>query len=299
LDSAPEKQPEILPADIVVDCTGANSRMPRWLAAAGNQVPEKLQQRIDLRYSSCRFVLSETLPEYRMLSVYPVPPNLCRGGAVHATERGDALVSLFGYRGDYPPSLPSDYLEFAFTFARPTLGEVLKGAVPSGPASTFHILNQHWWRYDTITMPAGLLVVGDAYCRLDPLFGQGMSLGIFQAKALQQVLTHYGSTPGAMTVRFNFLCRRLIQIPWLLATSAGRNLPQNDQDENACPMIKALMLSFLDQYLAHFYDASSTSRRLHALFLDVMHMVRNPFSLFRPDAVALTAAYAIFRKAFD
>ncbi len=37
-------------------------------------------------------------------------------------------------------------------------------------------------------MPEGLLVVGDAHCRFDPVFGQGVSVAAMEAHQLQLLL---------------------------------------------------------------------------------------------------------------
>ena len=49
---------------------------------------------------------------------------------------------------------------------------------------------QEWRRFDLAAVPEGLLVVGDAHCRFDPVFGQGMSVAAMEALELQRCLEH-------------------------------------------------------------------------------------------------------------
>ena len=51
---------------------------------------------------------------------------------------------------------------------------------------TYKIPYQVRRRFDlTTNMPEGLLVVGDAHCRFDPVFGQGVSVAAMEARQLQ------------------------------------------------------------------------------------------------------------------
>lgn len=45
-----------------------------------------------------------------------------------------------------------------------------------------------WKRFDKVkNLPEGLLLIGDTVCRIDPVFGQGMSISVLEALALQKL----------------------------------------------------------------------------------------------------------------
>ena len=46
-----------------------------------------------------------------------------------------------------------------------------------------------WKRIDKVKqMPKGLLLTGDTVCRIDPVFGQGMSIAILEAMAFRKLI---------------------------------------------------------------------------------------------------------------
>jgi hypothetical protein len=75
-----------------------------------------------------------------------------------------------------------------------TISDGLRAAHPSGEIAMFRNPASVWRRYDQMQrFPPGLLVVGDAHCSLNPIYGQGMTMAALQAVALRDCL-HGGDT---------------------------------------------------------------------------------------------------------
>ena len=65
----------------------------------------------------------------------------------------------------------------------------LRDAAPVGDIAVFRNTAATWRRYDHMPRyPAGVVVIGDALCTLDPIWGQGMTMAAVQALTLRDCL---------------------------------------------------------------------------------------------------------------
>ncbi len=67
----------------------------------------------------------------------------------------------------------------------------------------------------------GLIPIGDAICRFNPVYGQGMSVAAREALLLHRLLGLRAEAPGAalqgLGCAFLADARRLIETPWLMS----------------------------------------------------------------------------------
>ena len=129
-------------------------------------------------------------------------------------------------------------------------------------------------RYDRLSrFPNGLVVLGDAVCSLNPIYGQGMTVAALQALMLR---THLRRHPAPEPL---VLCRELAHVaatPWNLATGADLALPGA---RGARPRRARLM----GAYLTRLHEAAASDVVLAKSLLRVSNLVDAPSALLRPS----------------
>ena len=78
----------------------------------------------------------------------------------------------------------------------PSAGRLLAGSAFLAPVNHAQHLGSTWRHYEEITMPDGLVVLGDAICSLNPTYGQGMTAAVIEATQLGQLLTERAAAAG-------------------------------------------------------------------------------------------------------
>jgi 2-polyprenyl-6-methoxyphenol hydroxylase-like FAD-dependent oxidoreductase len=99
-------------------------------------------------------------------------------------------VILAGMDGMYPAVDAKEFEEqLATSGISPQVLAVLHGAEPLGEPRGYRIpvcIRQHYEQMEQ--WPAGLLVLGDALCSFDPIYGQGMDAAAVAAETLEECL---------------------------------------------------------------------------------------------------------------
>jgi 2-polyprenyl-6-methoxyphenol hydroxylase-like FAD-dependent oxidoreductase len=121
--------------------------------------------------------------------VFPTTSH-SKGALVSPIEADAWSVSLFGRRGDKPPSTSAECLAHVAALEEPAIARLLSGALARSDVRVFHYPAAIWRRYDNRlpSLPPGLLPLGDTIASLNPLYGQGMSIAAWQAVALARAL---------------------------------------------------------------------------------------------------------------
>ncbi|MEH3130469.1 MAG: FAD-dependent oxidoreductase [Mycolicibacterium neoaurum] len=187
-----------LTADFVVDAMGRGTRTPALLAALGYQNPVEQRSSAKATYSSQLIQMeSDAFPERLLMIVQPGPGNLRCG--LMAQERGTWMLTVGRLADDpAPPRDLAAMITQVAQFMPPAILAGLRRATPLGKASTFRYAGAVWRRYDSMVRPPlGLVVVGDALCSLNPIYGQGSTMAGLNALALRAyLLTGSTATPN-------------------------------------------------------------------------------------------------------
>src|SRR5512139_346574 len=193
---------EPLTADLVVDATGRGSRAPEWLEKLGHPAPEVTVVDPLLGYASRNYAIPPGFdPGWKALYFQADAPATRRTGGLFPQENDRWIVSLSGAGGDYGPTGEKEFLEFAKGLRSPILYEAIRDAEPLTPIVGFRRTANHRRHYERMAgWPDGFIVVGDAVCGFNPIYGQGMTVAAIQATALDALLSR--RDPRGLTRRF-------------------------------------------------------------------------------------------------
>lgn len=262
-----------LPADLVVDATGRGARTPAMLERLGYARPAEDDVVIHLMYASQLLRMPpESLHECACL-VAPVPGRPT-GMAMLTYEHDTVMFSVFGMAGNDPPVGCSAMCDFAEQFAPAHVLAAIRAAEPLGETAQHRFPSSRWRRYDKARLlPEGLLVVGDAVCSFNPIYGQGMTVAALEALELRNCLSR-GTTD--LPRRFFRATAKPIRQAWQLAAGGDLSLPEI---EGTPPLSTRLLSGYMDRLLtAAEYDIAALEQ-----FLKVAWLVDAPSRLLRPS----------------
>jgi len=265
----PGSAPEVLEADLVVDATGRASRAPGWLESIGYAAPAEERLTLDLGYTSRHYRISSLHGDVAII-IGPTPANP-RGGAIQLEEDGRAVVTLFGILGDHAPTDDAGFQAFAESLPLPFLADAIRDAEPLDPPVLFRYPGSTRLRYDKLRrFPPGFLVIGDALCSFNPMYGQGMSVAAVEAGVLRDELAR-----GLDAPRFFRAVRPVIDIPWQISTGGDLSLPGVEGPSN--PGVR-----LVNRYLARLHAVAAHDEVVSQAFIQVVNLLRPPPSLMAP-----------------
>jgi len=178
-----------LDADLVVDAMGRAARTPAFLEDLGFGRPTERRSTAHATYSSQLLRIPEGMIAEKLMMVAE-PGTAEFRGALMAYEHGTWMLTVGRLAIDpEPPTDLAEMLSVAEQFTPPCILTGLRAAEPVGEVAVFRYTGAVWRRYDHMSrFPAGLLVIGDALCSLNPIYGQGMTVAALQALALRDCL---------------------------------------------------------------------------------------------------------------
>ncbi len=285
VDRAPGSAAEVMEADLVVDASGRGSRLPAWLRGIGVPVgsPEKIP--VSLGYTSCRFLLDRDVLNGDIGIICGPSGPAPRTAALARLENDEWLLTVGGFGHDRPPLDIPGLLRFvaALPCGRELIGALEQGEQLTDPVP-FRFPQATRTPYERAALPAGLLVVGDAACSQDPVYGQGMTVAALQARALQ---THLRRGSGRRDAQARMAAAS--RPAWVTSRAADLALP--GPPERLSPMQRAA-----NAYLAHVLSAAARDIVVATGFLRVTGLVDAPTALLRPRIV-LAAMGSRFSRA--
>jgi 2-polyprenyl-6-methoxyphenol hydroxylase-like FAD-dependent oxidoreductase len=263
-----------VPADVVVDATGRSSRLPHWLAELG-VTPARVTE-VDARVGYSTRVLEVDADAMEAAGVVVLQtPTTRRGGIALPVEGGRWLVGAVGSGDDRPPRDADGYTAFLAGLSEPALREVLAVGSPVGDVAVHRQTSNRRHHVEEVPdWPDGLVVVGDALCAFNPVYGQGITVAAQEALLLRRALTQR-PRPGA-TRRLQRRFARVLALPWGIATGEDRRYVPTSGRVGPADAAMGRWVTELGRLGAHgdHLAAATVSR--------VYHLVASPWLLLRP-----------------
>ena len=206
-------------------------------------------------------------------------------------ENGECIVTLAGVNKNYPPTDEAGFLEFAHTLLSPAIYELIKDAKPLSNIYGYQRTENRWRHYEKFTRwPEGFMVLGDAACAFNPIYGQGMTTGTLEAIALGELLSEYASqNDSGMAKTFQTRLAKVIETPWLMATGEDLRYPGTEGGNTKWQD------RLVQKYIEQFMRAMPLYPEIGDSFTQVMHLMKPPSTLFQP-AIILKIIKSLFSQ---
>jgi 2-polyprenyl-6-methoxyphenol hydroxylase-like FAD-dependent oxidoreductase len=221
--------------------------------------------------------------EWKMLSSLPQAPDQPRGGVIFPVEgeRWIACISTMG--SDRLPADEAGFLPFFQTLSSNKLHEVLRSAEALSPMFRTGGTPSRMRHFEKLgNWPEGLVVLGDAVCALNPVYGQGITMAALGAVLLGEEL---GAGRERFAQRFQRKLARQCTDAWRLAVSSDLmwrttrgTMLTGWKDTVRLRIVPALQALSTTVTTAAVHDP-----RVARAMMETMHLVRPLSSMARPS----------------
>lgn len=268
----------VLGADLVVDAMGRAGRTPATLEDWGYPRPAEESLPVDIAYTSVPVRLRPGALDGSLFLIGPRPGRLTSMG-LFAYEDDVWLLTVMGYGDARPAPDLASMLTHVGTMAPPDVVAALSDAESLDDVRVHRYPASRRRRYDRLErFPEGLVVVGDALCSFNPIYGQGMTVAAEEAMTLGDVLA---SGVGDSTLAHHYFraATRHVDVAWKLSVGSDLALPE-------IPGRRTAEVRLVNGYLGRLLAVAEHDPLVAAQFLRVIGFMDPPSTLFRPDLLA-------------
>lgn len=268
---------EIISAGIVVDATGRTSTTPLWLEKHGYTAPPKDEMNVDMTY--CTGLIKRPPDDVRTIRIDD-SGDIASAFAVE-DDRWQGGVAVRG--SDQPPADPEELERYATDMPVPDVADVMaEHEWCDTDIELYPFPSNRRYRYEELDeFPRDLVVIGDAIASFNPIYGQGMTVAVFESLVLHDLLTE----PETSNLSLQFFQRveRIIDVPWFQALATDSRFPEGDAEPPAG----------VESYIEYMGQAVRTAHydsQVAEAIMRVGQLEQPLSSLLRP---------AIFERVFD
>ncbi|BAW79802.1 monooxygenase FAD-binding protein [Candidatus Nitrosoglobus terrae] len=264
-------------ADLVIDASGHGSKSPFWLEKLGYPRLKEAKVGIYLGYGSRLYQPPLNFkPNWKLLAIYPQAPLSTKFGVIFPVEKDRWLVTLGGVLRDYPPEDEQGFLQFAQALDHPSIYQAIQNATPLTPVAKYRLPTYTRRYYEQLReFPENFLVIGDAICNFNPLYGQGITVCALEANALNTCLQQANEDLSQLSQKYFKKAAYIIDHAWEMATIADFFYPKT---EGKRPWGHLL----IGWYNTQIFQLSAYDPKVATTFYEVIHFLKSPTALFHP-----------------
>lgn len=180
-----------LDAELVVEASGRGDLTLNLFESRGLPRPHATTIGVDIAYATAIFAIPDDASEdWKGVFCFSQPPS-SRGALLLPLEGRRWILTIAGRHGDYPPGDEAGFMEFVQSLRTPTIDKATRSAKRLGDIVRYRFPESIHRHYEQLRgFPRGLLLLGDAVCRFNPVYGQGMSVVAQEACALSRLLAN-------------------------------------------------------------------------------------------------------------
>lgn len=277
-------------ADFIVDASGRTSKLPEWLQALGYGMPEETVIDVRLGYAGRRYKApTNPAPDWDIMLIGAYPPSKSRAGLIYTEENGIWMVMIAGILGDYPPVDEAGFLAFARD-VHPEFYAAFQQAEPISSIIGYRRTENRFRHYEKLSRwPDRLVVVGDATCGFNPIYGQGMTVAAMAAEALGEMIGGGNGRLEGIAHSFQKKYPKIVEPAWLLATSADLEWLGNEE-------ATSLPERMAGWYMPKLLDTIPADQFVQKTFVQVQNLIVPPANLFKPNIAWRVMRHALGSK---
>ncbi|GKU78302.1 NAD(P)/FAD-dependent oxidoreductase [Paenibacillus sp. L3-i20] len=286
-DLGSEQQTTLI-ADMVIDTSGRSSKLGQWLQNIGYELPEQERLKVSLGYSTRHYKIPENIESKWSTILIEGEQNKGKGSGVFAPiENNVAEVALLRIGGDsYPTTNSSEYEQEVDNLWDSSIAEVLRDLEPSGAPRGFRVSECIRNHFEQMTnWPSGLLVLGDALCNFDPVYGQGMTVAAMEAEQLAVCLQEQRNHPQDNFERQVLVeLQRVVEPAWWLITVSDLRFSGVEYTGPFSTKGIAFAQQYFDLYLKQTIGQSNME--LFEKYMMMTGLLTSPREIINPEMIA-------------
>jgi 2-polyprenyl-6-methoxyphenol hydroxylase-like FAD-dependent oxidoreductase len=159
--------------------------------------------------------------DWKLVLTHHNAPTSSRRAILLPMEGDRWMLSTMGRGKEEPPADWDSLLRFLRQLATPTIYNAVRNLTPAGELTRFAFTESIWRHFEEVeAFPDGLIPIGDAICRFNPMYGQGMTVASREAHLLHRLLSSRASASDPLEgLGQTFLAeaKPMIETPWMMA----------------------------------------------------------------------------------